>query len=26
MQESGEAALWISHDPDDWKRYEHVME
>jgi glyoxylase-like metal-dependent hydrolase (beta-lactamase superfamily II) len=26
MQDSGEAALWISHDPDDWKRYEHVME
>jgi N-acyl homoserine lactone hydrolase len=26
IQDLGEARLWVSHDPDDWRNYPHVME
>jgi N-acyl homoserine lactone hydrolase len=26
IQDLGEARLWVSHDPDDWASYPHLME
>ncbi len=26
MQDLGEARLWISHAPEDWANYPHVMD